>query len=181
MRLPCKHTLYPHTPSLETLLEFCYACQVTPLQIMRTPGTLLHAIQTEMSPRPRRPQRFTRRPVDRQQVQELLQAILDGRAELAGVTNLARRLGLHESMLWYYFPQECAVVTQRYQEYEKQRRKDRELRVCQEVRQAVITLHAQGVFPSHRKVRMVLSDPNLMRMPQASATWHAVRHELGLE
>jgi hypothetical protein len=30
-------------------------------------------------------------------------------------------------------------------------------------------------------VRFLLSDPNLIRMPEAIATWHAVRRELGLE
>ena len=49
------------------------------------------------------------------------------------------------------------------------------------MRQAMLTLHVQGIFPSHHKVRALLSDPNLMRMPEASATWHAVRRELGLE
>jgi hypothetical protein len=45
----------------------------------------------------------------------------------------------------------------------------------------VLTLHAQNIFPSHRKVRALLSDPNLIRMPEAAATWHTVRRELGLE
>jgi TniQ len=176
-----KQTRYSHTPSLETILEFCYACGVTPLQIMLTSDALLQAIRNEALPRQRRPQRFTRSRVDREHAHELLQAILDGREELTGVKQLARRLGHHESLLWHYFPQECALVAQRNQKYEKQRRKEREARICEEVRQAVLTLHVQGIFPSHHKVRALLSDPNLMRMPEASATWHAVRRELGLE
>jgi hypothetical protein len=119
--------------------------------------------------------------VDREHVQKLLQAVLDGCEELAGVMHLARRLGHHESLLWRYFPQECALIAQRYQEYQKQRKEGREAQVCEEVRQAVIALHAQNIFPSHHKVRALLSDPNLLRIPEASATWHAVRRELGLE
>ncbi len=176
-----KQTRYSQTPSLETILEFCYACNVTPFQVMSSADALLHAIWDETLPRYRRPQRFTRSRVDRGYAQELLQSVLDGCEKLTGVKQLAQRLGHHQSLLWRYFPQECALIAQRNQEYEQQRRKEREARVCEEVRQAVLTLHAQDIFPSHHKVRSLLSDPNLLRMPEASATWHAVRRELGLE
>jgi DNA-binding phage protein len=176
-----KRTRYPHTPSLETILEFCYACNGTPLQVIASADAILHAAWDETLPRYRRPGRFTRRRVDREQCQERIQAVLDGREELLGIRQLARRLGYHSSLLWYYFPKECALIAQRNQEHEKQRRKEHEAHVCEEVRQAVLMLHAQNIFPSHRKVRDLLSDPNLIRMPQASAAWHAVRRELGLE
>ena len=81
----------------------------------------------------------------------------------------------------YHFPQECELLTQRAQVYRRQRREKREAQVCEEVRQAVIALHEQGIFPTHRKVRTLLSDPNLIRMPMACAVWHAVRRELGYE
>jgi hypothetical protein len=62
-----------------------------------------------------------------------------------------------------------------------ERREKREAQVCEEVRQAVIALHEQGLSPTHRNVRTLLSDPNLIRMPKAIATWHAVRCKLGYE
>ena len=176
-----KQTRYSQTPSLETILEFCYACNVTPFEVISNADALLHAIWDETPPRQRRPHRFTRRRIDRARCQERLQAVLDGQEEPLGIRQLARQLGYHPSLLRYHFPQECALIVQRYQEYEKQRRKEREAAVCEEVRLAVLTLHAQNTFPSHHKVRALLSDPNLIRMPEAIATWHAVRHELGLE
>ncbi len=169
-----------YTPTLEAILSFCYACNLTPLQLMTAPDSLLHAVQNGAPAREPRPHR-SKRNVDRKRAWELIQAVLDGREELTGVMQLARRLGHHQSLLWQYFPQECALIAQRYQGYQKQRRKERETRVCEEIRQTVITLHVQNIFPSHHKVRALLSDPNLMRMPEASAIWHAVRRELGLE
>jgi len=159
-----------HTPSLETILEFCYACNVAPLQALSSADALLHAIWDQTLPRYRRPGRFTRRRVDRERCQEHLQAVLDGHEELLGVRQLATQLGYHSSLLWYYFPKECALIAQRNEEYQKKRRMENEARVCEEVRQAVLTLHAQNIFPSHHKVRSPLSDPNLLRMPEASAT-----------
>jgi len=176
-----KQTRYPHVPSLETILEFCYACNVTPLQVMSSSDAILHALWNENLPRYRRPGRFTRSRLDREYAQELLQSVLDGREKLTSVKHLAQRLGHHQSLLWWYFPQECALIARRNEEHEKQRRKEHEARVCEEVRQAVLILHAQNIFPSHRKVRNLLSDPNLIRMPEATATWHKVRRELGLE
>jgi hypothetical protein len=176
-----KQIRYSQTPSLETILEFCYACNVTPLRVMSSADALLHAIWDETLPRYRRPGRFTRSRLDRGYAQELLQSVLDGREKLTDVEHLARRLQHPAGLLWRYFPQECALIAQRNEEYERQRREEREARVCEEVRQAVLILHAQNIFPSHRKVRDLLSDPNLMRMPEAAATWHAVRRELGLE
>jgi TniQ len=176
-----KQTRYSQTPSLETILEFCYACNVTPFQVISSADALLHAIWNESLLQYRRPQRFTRRRVDRERCQEHIQAVLDGRKELLGVRQLARQLGYHSSLLWGYFPKECALIAQRNEEHEKQRRKEHEARVCEEVRQAVLMLHAQNILPSHRKVRDLLSDPNLIRMPAAADTWHAVRRELGVE
>ncbi len=176
-----KQTHYSQVPSLETILEFCYVCNVTPFQIMSSPDALLSAIWDETIPRYRRPQRFTRSRVNREDVRELLQSVLDGREKLTGVKLLAQRLGHHQSLLWRYFPQECALIAQRNEEYEQQRRKEREARVYEEVRQAVLTLHVQNIFPSHRKVKSLLSDPNLLRMPEAIAIWHATRRDLGLE
>lgn len=176
-----KQTRYSQTPSLETILEFCYACNVTPLQVMSNADALLHAIWDKTLPRYHRPGRFTRSRVDRRYAQELLQSVLDGREELTSVKHLAQRLGHHQSLLWRYFPQECALIARRNEEHEKQRRKEHEAHVCEEIRQAVLMLHAQNIFPSHRKVRDLLSDPDLIRMPEAAATWHSVRRELGLE
>lgn len=88
-----KQTRYSQTPSLETILEFCYACNVTPLQVMPSADTLLHAIWDETLPRYRRSQRFTRNRVDRGSAQELLQSVLDGCEKLTNVKQLAQRLG----------------------------------------------------------------------------------------
>lgn len=169
-----------YTPSFETILAFCYACNVTPLQFMRTPAVLFQKMQQEALPQ-RLQSKPKRNRVDRKRCQDVLQAVLDGCEEPLGITSLAQRLGYHESLLLRYFPAECQQITQLAQEHRKQRRARYTTHVCEEVRHAVMDLHARGIFPSHRKVRALLSDPNYMRMPEASAAWHATRRELGLE
>jgi hypothetical protein len=49
------------------------------------------------------------------------------------------------------------------------------------VRQAVSALREQGVTPSLTHVAARLSNPNILRRPEAKATWRALRHEQELE
>ncbi len=59
-------------------------------------------------------------------------------------------------------------------------KEQREQQVLAQVLQTVMTLHAQGIFPSHRRLRAILP-PEVMRLPGADAAWHIARRELGLK
>src|SRR5260370_38732938 len=176
-----KNRSYAHSPSLETIFEFCYACDVTPLQVMEDADTLLQVVRDETQLRRRRPSRFTRSRVDRERCRELIQAVLNGQEEPLEASQVARRLAYDTRQLLYHFPQECELLTRQAQEYRKQRREKLEALVCEEVRQTRMTLHEQGILPTHRRVRTLLSDPNLIPMPKPITTFHAVRRELGYE
>jgi transcriptional regulator with XRE-family HTH domain len=167
-----------YTPTLESILEFCYACDVTPLQVIKgNVGAIKHVIQTG---RPYRLPRSRRSlpPVDRQRCLAALQAVLAGSDEALGYAEIARRLGCSTGILRYHFPDECALITTRVRAHRKQRVAQRLERVRSEVRQAVMAVHAQGFYPSQNKVADLLSDPNLMRMPEAKAAWLDARREL---
>jgi len=122
-----------------------------------------------------------RKPVDQKLCWELIQQVLDGREESLGVIQIAERLECSAATLLKHFPDECAIITQRMQAYRTQRRAQRIARECEEVRQAVITLHTQGIYPSHRRVRALLSQPNSIRQPAVSTVWRETRHELGVK
>ena len=169
------------TPTLQSILEFCYVCNVTPLQVLLGDLASLKQIiqegKTSQPPRSRR--RY--RPVDRERCLERIQAILDGREEPLGYGSLARQLGCSHRILLYHFPQECALLSQHIKEYRRQRAEQRVEVIREEVRQAVLTLHAQGVYPSYRKVMKHLAHPTLLRHPEASAFRKALCQELGWE
>jgi transcriptional regulator with XRE-family HTH domain len=105
-----------HTPTLESILEFCYVCNVTPLQVLRNDlASLKQVIQDGKpyrSPRARRPLQA----VDRERCLERIQAILSGREEPIGYVQLARQLGHSEAILEYHFPQECALLSRQIKE-----------------------------------------------------------------
>lgn len=169
-------------PSFENMLYLCYMCKVTPLEVMKNHlAPLKQALQSETVDHAPRSPRSLRKPVNQEQCREYIQQVLDGREEPLGVTQIAKRLGCSAVVLVWHFPNECAVITQRMQYYRTQRKAQRIARGCGEVRQAVMTLHAQGVYPSHRRVSALLSQPSSIRQPEMRAAWHKARHELGIE
>jgi hypothetical protein len=167
------------TPIPESILELCYVCNVTPLQVLTGDlAPLKQAIQEGKScrsPRARRPFH----PIDREQCQERIQAILDGREEPLGYVQLARKLGYSGGALLHHFPQECARLSQLIKAHRQQRKEQRLARMQEEVRQATLALHAQGIYPSQNKVADLLSNPNLLFQPEAKAIWRTLCQELG--
>ncbi len=169
-----------YTPTLETVLKFCYVCKITPLQVMNgQPISLQQVVQRGAELHALLPRRQHQR-VDRERCQALLQAILDGREEPLGVYQVAERLGYEACQLRYHFPEECKLVTQRAKAYRKQRKAQRLAQICEQVRQAVISVHSQDGYPSQRKLRPLLPG-GLMRMPEAKEAWRATLRELGFE
>jgi len=129
------------TPTMGSILEFCYVCNVTPLQVLRSDLALLKQVIAEGKPhrlpRARRP----RRAFDREHCLERIRAILDGREEPIGYVQLARQLGYSSQVLRNHFPQECAELSRQIKEYRRQRKEQRLARIQEEVRQAVLALH----------------------------------------
>jgi hypothetical protein len=167
-------------PSLETILQLCYVCEVTPLQVMKGEiPSLVEVITGEISSRP--PVHRRARPkVDPERSLELIHAVLDGREEPLSLTQLCKRLGYGHRTLEYLFPEECALIVQQAYEYRKQQGEQYAAQTREKVRQQVLLLHAQGIYPSHQKLRSLLP-AGLMRQPSAGEAWHATLRELGLE
>ena len=170
----------PYTPTLQTLLKFCYVCNITPVQVMNNQLDSLRQASAQGtagdSPLPHRPMRR----VDQERCQAVLQAVLDGREEPRGMSQIAQQLGYAERSLFYHFPQQCAEITQRAKASRKQRKEQRLTRIRDQVRQATLAVYASGSYPSQHAVSLLLS-PGLMRMPVARESWRAAVQELGLK
>ena len=100
-----------YSPTLETILKFCYVCQVTPLQVMDDQLDQLQVtVQSGTGLRSPLPHRQHQR-VDRERFQMALQAALDSKNEPLALYQVARRLGYDAHQLVYHFPEECKLVT----------------------------------------------------------------------
>jgi hypothetical protein len=180
-----KHVLLPwfnlsKIPSLETILKLCYVCEVTPLQVMKGEITsLVEVLQRGVSSRPSTHRR-TRPTVDLDRCRELIQAVLDGREKPMSQNQLCKVLGCGHHKLQHFFPEERALIIQKAREYRKQQDRQRIAKTHEQVRQAVFSLHMQGIYPSLHKVQSFLS-AGVMLQSDARETWHAALRELGLE
>ncbi len=170
----------PYTPTFSMLLQFCYRCKISPVQVMRNQlDHLRRACEQGTNIASPLPQRPMRRVVDRERCQTLLQAVLSGEAEPLGMYQIAKRLGYHETSIRHHFPQECAEVARRAKTYRNQRKEQRLALIGEQVRQATLSVHASGRDPSQHTVQSLLP-PGVMRMPESKGAWHAALRELGL-
>ena len=65
--------------------------------------------------------------------------------------------------------------------YRKKKREERKQAILNEVQQTTFSVHAQGLYPSQERVRLLLAKPGSIKEPGALATWHETLQELGLE
>jgi transcriptional regulator with XRE-family HTH domain len=169
-------------PSFEKILYLCYACGVTPQEVLTNQvPSLKQMLQIETTYHPPRLSRQPYKQINQEQCREFIQRVLHGKEGPLGVTQMARHLGCNEVDLLRHFPQECTLVTRRVRLHRKQQKETQIVQGCEEVRQAVATLHAQGFYPSFHRVSTLLSRSGSMRQPEMRAAWLQARHELGLE
>jgi len=135
-----------------------------------------------ISDHPRRqPVHHRRQVVNREEIGEYLQAVLDGRRPCRAISQIERELGVGSRTIESIFPLESSLVSRQHKAQRAQAWRQHIARVCDEVRQVASALHAQRIYPSRDCVKSRLSMPNMMRMPEVDATWHAVLCELGFK
>ncbi len=169
-----------YRPAFETILKFCYVSQVTPLQVMN--GQLDQLRQTIERGTPLRSPLAHRQNqrIDRDRCRMALQAALERKEDPPTLYQVAQQLGCQNAQLAYHFPQECKLVAQRAKEYRKERKAQRLDWIREQVKQAVTSVHSQGIYPSHRSLRPFLPG-GFMRLSEARDAWHEVMQELGYE
>jgi TniQ len=172
------------TPSFTYLLKVSYALNLSPLQLMtvepeRLKNTLPAKRVYRFPPRVGLPAPASKGDLD--SIQVFLQTILEGEVGPLPLRHVAHQLGVGEKFLAGRFPHECTQITAQYQVFRAERAKQRVVRECAEVEQAVLTLDEQGSPLSRSQVVPLLSNPNILRRPEGRATWQAVCRERGLE
>jgi len=178
-RLISRWQHFEQTPSFQKVLEICYAAGISPLQLMGDTASMRNAIQT-LSKHPRRhPVHHRLQVVNREEIREYLQAVLDGRKPICPMSQIEHEMGVGFRTIEGIFPLESSLVSKRYQAQQAQGWRQRIAQACDEVRQVASDLHAHGIYPGHDRVRSQLSIPSMMRKPEVRAAWRAVLCELG--
>ncbi len=169
-------------PQLKTLLQVCFRLGISPVSFLTgaieeisTPSHL----EDHRSPQPRkRPyKRF-----DVEGIQQTLEAVLHSTEEPPpSMSEVTRRLGYDQALFRKYFPEVCRAISKKYLDYLAKKRHERIQKLCEEVHQATLTLHAQGCYPGNRQVAKLLSKPTSFMEPEVQLTWRQTVRELGVK
>jgi len=93
------------------MLEICYAMGISPLQLMGDSADMKNAILAMNEHPRRRPAQHRLQVVDREEVGEYLQAVLDGRRPCRAIYQIESELGVGNNTLKFIFPLECSLVS----------------------------------------------------------------------
>jgi len=171
-------------PQLTSILQFCYLCNLSPLQLLTDgfPTAEFSSTNCTCTGGPRHNGKKHYRSFDADRLRHVLREVLESNEyPPPPMSKVAKRLRYDHSFLVKHFPDLCSAISARFEEFRTKRCEERKRRVVREVRQATLVVHAQGVYPSQVRVRNSLSIPGTMRMPEALNVWHATLKELGWE
>ena len=169
-------------PSFIGLLKFCYTLGLSPLLLLTGSSvTLLGVLQTKRTYQLPPLNRTTPLLKQDDNILEFIHAVFEGREAPHSMAQVGRRFGRSSNYITHHYPQDAALLVANYRTHRSEQARKRLERITTQVRTATFSLHAQGIFPSQRRVSSILSDPNWMFMPETREAWHAARHELGLE
>ena len=96
------------------------------------------------------------------------------------VRQIARRTQRCTSALYRREPELCQEVAARRLTYLAQRAAAKKQATYEEIRQVVVRLHAEGIYPAQGRVASALSAPYFMRREEARAVYCEAKRELGI-
>jgi hypothetical protein len=173
-----------NVPQLEWLLRMCHRFGTSPLYFLTEESIVVDP--TKMNAPMRQDPSLTRKRAPRLCYVESAQAALE--AVLASeeypppsLRQVTIRLGYCDSNLKQQFPELCRSISARYLAYRTAHAKEYRQQIRDEVRQAVLKVHAQGMYPNGNRVASLLRTPGTIRHPEALATYHQTLRELGWE
>src|SRR6266851_6768959 len=162
-------------PQLATLLKICSRLGISPLCLITGEWQEIFLLPNESEQEKskpsegseKRPKRRTRR-----QLRAALKRVLQSEEEPPpSMREMSRRLGYDAGYLSRVFPDLCQAISARYMAYRSKSGAERLERHSQKVQKAVHSLHAQGVYPSCRRVEELLGLPGMLMELEVRATW----------
>jgi len=113
------------------------------------------------------------------EVHQQLLAVLSNEEEAPSIGELARRWGYKRATLEYNFSDLCKQITARHRMLQRREHEERLSITHVQIRQTMLTLHQQGIYPSARQVARRLNNPHLLRRKSEHQIWSKVLEELG--
>ncbi|XHX79319.1 MAG: hypothetical protein RBJ76_05135 [Stenomitos frigidus ULC029] len=112
---------------------------------------------------------------------QLEAVLLDHKLPPPSLEATAKVLGHHRETLYRNFKDLCRAISAKYDQYEQIRYLNSINECCKEVRQVVLQLHDQGIYPSEARVSQYLARPGHLRYKKVRAVLQETRENLSLK
>lgn len=116
---------------------------------------------------------------DGQRVQQRLQEVLASEEDVPSMRELAAQLGYSVTLICHHFTDLCKRISARYRDQKRKKREERVRAVCEDIRQAVLLLHNQGIYPAAKQVSLLLKNRHSIRTIEGHEAWRLILTELG--
>jgi transcriptional regulator with XRE-family HTH domain len=169
-------------PQVRNLLQVCSSLNISLLALLNGTASEVSSEGSHVWKLPAsEPQRRPFRKFDTEALQSALQeAIRKPEVPPLSLSKLAQQLGYHSSHLSHHFPELCRSISLSYQAYQAERSQQKFQQRSEEVRQAMLSLHDQGLYPSIFRLKKALEKPCILRLPEINHIRKATLHEMGL-
>ncbi len=116
---------------------------------------------------------------DRERIRQRLQEVLSGNERTPSIRELARQLGCKHYFLERNFHGLYKQIVLRRRRERRKQYQDRMERTYAEIREAIMELHQQGIYPSRRRVVKEINKPYALRSKEGLEVYGRVLKELG--
>jgi hypothetical protein len=143
-------------PQLKTLLRLCEKINISPLQLLtgymlrQTPQLLTLSIQK--IPETRQPKKRYR-VFNKEAIRKKLIEIYTSENPPQPMQKIAKSLGYDHSYLIRKFPRLCHQISEKFHIYVEQQRQNIQNISHKHLETAILNLHAESLYPSHRRLR----------------------------
>lgn len=117
--------------------------------------------------------------VDYACIEQRLREVLASEEEVPAVYAIAREVGYARHILYHNFTDLCQQISTRRYAERRMKRQERMAVVGEEIRQVVLQLHEQHMYPSARQVSKLISDQHALRTKEGHEAWMIILQELG--
>jgi hypothetical protein len=168
-------------PLFPQLLQLCYQLDLAPLDLVTGKPFQVVRLKVERVMTPKAVVHRPRPRVDVQQLRQALEGIIAAEEDPPPtLLEVSRRVGHDRGLLYQYAADLCAPIVERSIASQKRRQQQKLEAVANEIRQVMMHLHAQGIYPAQTKVARLLSKRGTFRSPAACDVWRQTLRELDL-
>jgi DNA-binding transcriptional regulator YhcF (GntR family) len=105
--------------------------------------------------------------------------MLNSGEKMPGLREISRQLGCGLFILERNFPDLRREIALRHRTEHRKQHEERVVRISAEIRQTVIELHQQGVYPSSDRIKKQLNKPHILWIKEGREAWILALEELG--